>query len=607
MVIPLQTSPQAPWKQRYRVKMILWAQLARACKTRGIVSTNQSGANQLYAWDVTSGALRSLTSVPDGIFFGSISADGRYVYYLQDNKGDEMGHFVRLPYEGGEVEDITPDMPLYSAFGLSGSSDGTVLGFTAGLQDGFHVMLLDAQNGKINSPPREIHHSRKMVFGPTLSANGKMAALTSTERATFQRQSVIVLEAATGKKIAELWDGKDAAVMASRFSPLPNDNRLLLTTNRSGHTRPLLWNPVTEERTEFEYGNLPGDISPVDWSPTGQQILLSQSFRAEQHYYLYELTKRKLTPLSHPDGAYGMNTYFASDDEVFALWEDSVHPTALIAFPTKSGGKIRTVLSAGAAIPGHPWQSVTFTSSDGQTIQGWLALPEGKGPFPTILHTHGGPEVMTTNSYFPSSQAWLDHGFAFLAINYRGSVGFGRAFREQIWGDLGHWEIEDMEAATAWLIKEGIANPKQIFLTGWSYGGYLTLLGLGKRPGLWAGGMAGMATTDWAEEYEDLSPALRGYSVAIMGGTPQEKPEEYARSSPITYANDIQAPVLIVQGRNDTRTPARPVETFVKKLQSLGKAVEVHWYDAGHAGGGVEQDIEHMELMLRFALGIVSG
>jgi dipeptidyl aminopeptidase/acylaminoacyl peptidase len=244
---------------------------------------------------------------------------------------------------------------------------------------------------------------------------------------------------------------------------------------------------------------------------------------------------------------------------------------------------------------------VTFTSADSETIQGWLGLPEGPGPFPTILHTHGGPETQTVEYFMPNSQAWLDHGFAWLAINYRGSTGFGRAFREKIWGNPGHWELEDMVAARNWLVIEGIADAKQILLHGWSYGGYLTLLGLSKYPDIWAGGLAGTATVDWAMEYEHLSAALRGYSVAIFGGTPDEKPEQYAAASPMTYIRSIKAPVLIIQGRNDTRTPARPVEVYEARMKALGKSIEVHWYDEGHFGGGVEQDVQHQEIMLRFA------
>jgi dipeptidyl aminopeptidase/acylaminoacyl peptidase len=205
--------------------------------------------------------------------------------------------------------------------------------------------------------------------------------------------------------------------------------------------------------------------------------------------------------------------------------------------------------------------------------------------------------------FSPRAQAWLDAGYAYCTINYHGSTTFGRDFEQQIWGDLGHWEVEDMVAARAWLVAQGIARPEQVLLTGGSYGGYLTLLGLGKRPELWAGGMALIAIADWAIQYEDSAETLKGYQVAIFGGTPQERPELYATASPITYVEQVSAPVLIIQGRNDTRTPARPIQLYEQRLRALGKPIEVVWFDAGHLGASAqtEQFIGFQERMLAFA------
>ncbi len=166
---------------------------------------------------------------------------------------------------------------------------------------------------------------------------------------------------------------------------------------------------------------------------------------------------------------------------------------------------------------------------------------------------------------------------------------------------MGHWEVEDIAAARNWLVEQGIADPEQILLTGWSFGGYLTLMGLGKRPDLWAGGMAGIAIADWAIQYEDTADTLKAIQVAILGGTPEEKPEVYAKSSPITYADQVAAPVLVIQGRNDTRCPARPMEMYEQKMRSLGNDIEVVWFESGHGSLVVDQEIEHQELMLRFA------
>jgi len=100
---------------------------------------------------------------------------------------------------------------------------------------------------------------------------------------------------------------------------------------------------------------------------------------------------------------------------------------------------------------------------------------------------------------------WLDHGCAFLTINYRGSTSFGKAFEQAIYGDLGRLEVDDMAAARDFLVREGIALPDSILVTGWSYGGYLTLMALGARPELWAGGMAGIAVADWAVQYAECA------------------------------------------------------------------------------------------------------
>jgi len=146
-----------------------------------------------------------------------------------------------------------------------------------------------------------------------------------------------------------------------------------------------------------------------------------------------------------------------------------------------------------------------------------------------------------------------------------------------------------MVTAREWLVKERIADPARVLVTGWSYGGYLTLLALGTRPDLWAGGMAGIAIADCAIAHEDTTETLRGWRAARFGGTPEEVPERYAASSPITYAQHVKAPVMIIQGRSDTRTPPRSVEAYEAKMKALGKTIEVHWFDGGHGSLIVEQ------------------
>jgi len=604
-----QVDENAPWKQRFRAPDILWTQIAKAAPDRGLVVSDKSGKYQLYAWDVPTGELRQLTDRPTGTLDAWLAPDGRYVYYLDDKQGNEIGHYVRVPFEGGESQDVSPNLPPYSSWDIDGSMAGNRIGFTAADEEGFHTYSIELEPNRAPGVPRRLFHSSKLAFEPLFSYGGEIAVIATTGRSTVQHYNLLAYDVDRGEQIAELWDGEGTSLEALMFSPIPDDMRLLGTTNRSGVNRPLLWNPRTNERIDLSLPDLQGEVFPVDWSSDARFILLCNFAQAVQHLYTYDLTTHTLTRLNHPGGTFGffggLGTYFGPGDEIFAQWQDSTHPSKLIALNSATGVNTRTVLEAGEVPSGHPWKSVTFTSSDGQIIQGWLGLPGSQGPFPTILHTHGGPESVATELFLPDSQAWIDHGFAFLTINYRGSTTFGREFQEKIWGNLGHWEIEDMTAAREWLVKEGIAHPDQILLTGWSYGGFNTLMALGKRSDLWAGGMAGIAVADWAVMYEDTADTLRGLIIALFGGTPQEKREQYTASSPITYAENVRAPVLIIQGRNDTRTPARPVEMYETKLKALGKLIEVHWFDAGHFGAGIEQDIQHQEIMLRFAYKIL--
>ena len=605
-----QLSDAAPWEARFRVERVVWTKMARRNPTRGLAVSNRSGVFQLHAWDVPSGRLTQLTDRPEGVTGGDLSPDGRHVYYLDDDGGNEIGHLVRVAWEGSDPESLTPDLPPYSTFGGAISDDGSLLGLTTADGDGFALVLVDlAPDGSFDAP-RRLYQTTSFFLPPVLSPNGRLAAVASTEQSTVQHYRLLVFDTRGGERLAELWEGDGTSVHPVAFAP-DDGQRLAGTTNRSGFTRPVVWRPTTGERHELLVDDLDGDVTPIDWSPDGQFLLLMQTSRATQRLWTYDLELDALIALDHPAGCYGFwgesGIYYAPSGEIVAQWQAGDHPSSVIALDAETGRQTAVLLAAGEVPPSRPLRSVSFPSSDSQVIQGWLGVPEGDGPFPTILMTHGGPEAVELDAYQPGAQSWLDHGYAYLSVNYRGSTTFGRDFQQQIWGNLGQWELEDMVAARAWLIDNGVAHPDQVLLTGWSYGGFLTLLGLGKRPELWAGGMAGIAIADWAGLYEDSSEALKGYCTAMFGGTPEDKWEQYRISSPATYLEDVTAPVQIIHGRNDTRTPARQIARYAERLAELGKTVELHWFDSGHAGAGAdrEQAIAHQRLMLVFADGVL--
>lgn len=605
------------WKERLRAPRLYWTQIAAQAPQRGIATSSHSGVAQIYAWDVPTNALRPLTDKPGGVTFGLLSPDGRFFYYMDDAKGNETGHYVRIPYEGGPPEDVTPGLPLYGASttpfpqpAVAFSPSGNALIFRTNDSDGFHLCRVGiAPDGTLDSP-KIFYTTRSLCRTPLLSEDGAIAAVAASERTGKQQYALLAFDA-DGTRIGELYDGPDSSIEPIAFSPRLGDRCLLASSDRTGDKRPLLWDPATGERRDLPLPGVEGEIVPLNWSSDGGRVLLCRFSRAMQRLYVFDLETDRATRLDHPDGAFtffgSLGVSFAPDGrEIFVPWQNARHKTQLIALDAETGRQTGTLLSAADAPPGRPVRSVEFPSSDGQMVQGWLCVPDGDGPFPTVMSVHGGPHGVEAET-FGMGSLWAENGFAWLTVNFRGSTTFGRDFLGKIWGDAGHWELEDMVAARDFLVEQEIARPDQVLVTGGSYGGYLTLLALGRRPDLWAGGLALVAIADQTLTWEDSSGFLQGVTTASFGGTPAEKPDLYRRASPLTYAEDVRAPLLVIQGRHDTRCPPRQMEVYESKMKALGKDIEVVWFDAGHGTGAVEEVITWYDRMLQFARRVVGA
>jgi dienelactone hydrolase len=599
-------SPDAPWKQRYRAPRLMGPRAAFHAPDRGMFISTQTGVLQTYAWDLSTNTTRQVSNRKEGLFNAVLDPFANYFYFLNDTQGNEIGHLARFPFastlEEGPVEDLTPDLPPFSPGGYSFSLSGRWAGFTASYPDGFHIYLIELAPDGGFSTPRKLCHFDALSFGPALSYHGEVAVMMTTEKSGKPEFNLVAFDAGTGERISELWDGENTSIEMLGFFPLEGDLRFLATSNRSGQNQLLVWNIRTSERTDLVLPGVEGSVSATAWSQDGRWLVIQALHKAQQSLYLYNLETAELRHLAAPTGMYSA-PIFRPNGELYISMEDPAHPARVVALDLATGQQKRTVIEASAVPPGHAWRSVTFPSTNGAQIQGWLSTPPGEGPFPAIVEMIGGPGGVKTASFSPNSQAWVDHGCAFLTINYRGCSTFGREHESVIFGNPGYWETDDIAAAQRFLVEQGIADPERLLVTGWSYGGYLTLMSLSKYPELWAGGMAGIAIADWSIQWEDTADTLRGFQEAILGGTPHSNPEQYAKSSPITYAQAVRAPVLIIQGRNDTRTPARPIEVYEQKMKALGKDIEVVWFETGHAGSfaDIELGISHMEKMLRFA------
>ena len=255
----------------------------------------------------------------------------------------------------------------------------------------------------------------------------------------------------------------------------------------------------------------------------------------------------------------------------------------------------------------RPFLDWRYANDQRQQVHGWIVEPEGDGPHPVMVFVHGGPHWLYEDAYFPEVQAYVDAGFLVAMPNYRGSSGYGRSWSDALTGDVGFTDVDDVTAGLRDLLGRPDVDASRTVIAGWSWGGYITLMELGRYPDLWTAGMAGVPVGDYVRAYEEEAPSLQALDRALMGGTPATEPETFRRSSPITYVDRVAAPVLLVVGENDSRCPVGQALAYADRLKEQGNPYEVYLYTTGHGALETDEDVRQQRVVLDFLRSVVPG
>jgi dipeptidyl aminopeptidase/acylaminoacyl peptidase len=251
---------------------------------------------------------------------------------------------------------------------------------------------------------------------------------------------------------------------------------------------------------------------------------------------------------------------------------------------------------------GQPFRSWKFTNSGGQSVHGFVVEPAAPAaaPHPVVMLVHGGPTWAYSDTFMADVQAWVDHGFAVAMVNYRGSTGYGVAFRDALIGNPGFPEVDDVVAGLDDLVAAGVADPARAVVSGGSWGGYVTLLAIGRAPERWAAATAAVPVADYVTAFRDEAPSLQSFDRTLFGGDPDEVGALYEERSPLTYVDRVRAPVLILAGDNDSRCPIQQVLNYEAALKARGADVELYRFDAGHGSMVIDERVKQMAAELKF-------
>lgn len=564
-------------------------------------------------WDGTGPAGVS-DVLPIPVSFGSIlTPDGRWVVDLDDDGGSEVGGLVARSLDGGTEVWLTPELGPYVLRGLGVSIDGSTLVATIVDSSGFHVVVIPTSPW---GAARRLFSSPDEAWWARVSADGSLVAVDTTDHNPgVRRAAVTVIDVASTEVVAVLDDMPLGPVRSVCFSREPGDPRVLVSTERSGFARPCIWNPRTGERTDFDLEAYDGEVVALDWYP-GDGAVLAVHVDAGVHRLLRcdEPTRAATVIVEGIGSCFDPDvgdvhdristSYLRHDGSVAVVSSTWAEPRRVSRIDRD--GRLEELLPPAPVPAGHRLTSVLVESRNGTHVQLWFGRPVGavRG---TVLEVHGGPNLVSVDAYSPWAQEWIDAGFAFASLNYRGSVTFGRSFREGFWGGASDRELEDIEAAVHWLRGEGLADPSSSFITGESYGGHLTLLAMGRLPGVFAAGLAHIAMADWTSAWDDMNPALQRAWAGFLGGTPHEVPDVWAGRSAVNFVDRVVGSVWLNQGTRDTRAPATQAQGYVDRLRACGGDVLIDWFDAGHGAVGLRSAGESFARMLDLAERTLQG
>ena len=255
---------------------------------------------------------------------------------------------------------------------------------------------------------------------------------------------------------------------------------------------------------------------------------------------------------------------------------------------------------------------ITYKSRDGLTIHGYLTLPKGYDAedLPVIVYPHGGPWLRNVWGFDPVVQLFANRGYAVLQMNYRGSTGYGKEFWEKGFKEWGRYIQNDIADGVDWLIRQEIADPDKIGIFGYSFGGYSSLMNVSIYPDKYQFAVSLNGIVDFADLINSVPPYWEPFKEMIyeMVANPNTDSLMIAAYSPIEISDSVTVPVLIAQGKNDTRVKPISVDRYVAKLKSNGVFVKyIFMEDEGHSIIKEENRIKFYKEAESFIENVFSG
>ena len=567
-------------------------------------ASNASGRQNIWIVDSQGGWPLQLTVSDQRQIPGGWSPDGKWITFQSDYDGDEQWDLFVVSTETGEVRNLTRT-PEISEESPRWSPDGKHVAYTSKPKSAasYEIHVMDFATGRV----REITKDTPREFSnhdPVWSRDGRRLAFTRN-RADQKVDIIFVVEMRTGAVRRVSPDNGEHNYHAADWSP--DGRRLLITSNvlnrfsnvalldlKSGA---IDW--ITRETWDCDAGEF-----------RGRFVAYESNVDGNGQVFLFDVKNGKPKALGAKSGLNSLGSEVFSPDEKRILFsysgpsQPSDLCSAVTGLPKPKTARITNSMLAGMdpADMVEPYL-VHYKSRDNLEISAFLYVPynlKKNRRNPAIVYVHGGPSSQHMNGFNRSVQYLVNNGYVVIAPNYRGSTGYGKDFEERNRFDMGGGDLCDVVEAARFTESTGYVDHDRIAIMGGSYGGYMTMMGLTKRPEVWAAGVAIVPFVNWFTELAHEDPSLREWDLATMGD-PVTNRLLYEDRSPIYSIDNIRAPLLVLAGGNDPRCPREESDQVVRAIQARGGVVEYKFYEEeGHSFSRLENSIDSFERTVAF-------
>lgn len=576
---------------------------------------DENGKRHVIVKELSSGKVTRAIEEKEELIRGYGWVNNERLVYAMDQGGDENYHIYTVDLDGSDLLDLTPIEGVRASILelVKEDKDHIIVSMNKNNPQVFEPYRVNVRTGAL-----EQLFSNDDITNPIMGYNfdkdGNLRGYTRLRDGI--EQDYYYGNAEDGFDLLKSLSWKDNFGILEFAYTTPNPHDAYVLSNLESDKAEIVLYDLKEDKT------LKTLFSNKDYDAGGMGTSRKRNWEVD--YFTFEGARREIIPVSDsfkelhkrisaefPGKQYSIPDVTDEEDKLLVFVQsDRLYGTYYLYDVARDEiSELYNLMPQLKEEDMAEMRPITFKSRDGVTLHGYITLPkaaqQGK-KVPVVVNPHGGPQgIRDSWGFNPEAQLFASRGYATLQVNFRISGGYGRAFLESGFKQIGRKAMDDVEDGLQYVIDQGWVEADKAAIYGGSHGGYAVLRGLTKTPDLYACGVDYVGVSNLFTFMETIPPYWKPYLKIIKEiWYDSDIPEEKAimeEVSPVFQIDKIEKPLLVVQGANDPRVNIDESDQIVKALRQKGFDVPyMVKYDEGHGFGKEENSIHLYKVMLGF-------